>query len=118
MKKSAKSLDWDQQRQFWRLANDRKPHGLANLDPRTAAFGFSARLGWFGRGTQTWQQFVHPASHLLRGRLALLVFPWAQFWLNQVAGQHQMIVRDSDHGSSAQTVLGYANEAAPTSAPV
>src|SRR6266487_5597612 len=105
MKKSAKSLDWDQRRQFWRLANDRKPQSLANLDPRTAAFRFSARLWCPGWGPQTCQQFVHPASHLLRGRLALLVFPWAQFWLNQVAGQHQMVMHNGDNMTPALKLL-------------
>src|SRR6266516_4794109 len=77
MKKSAKSLDWDQRGQLW-------------------------YPGW---GTQTCQQFVHPASHLLWGRLALLVFPWAQFWLNQVAGQHQMVMHNGDHVTPALKLL-------------
>src|SRR6266480_912270 len=40
-----------------------------------------------------------------RGRLALLVFPWAQFWLNQVAGQHQMVMHNGDHVTPALKLL-------------
>src|SRR6266487_175730 len=105
MKKSAKAVDWDQWRQFWRLANDRKPLCLANLDPRTTAFGFSARLWWSGRGAQTWQQFVHPASHLLRSRQAVLVFPRTQFGFHQIASQHQMIMHHSDNVAPALKLL-------------
>src|ERR1700730_4727546 len=75
---SERSSGWNKLRQLWRFADDWEPLGLLHFrpfSPFTATFRFSARLWWLGRGTQTWQQFVHPASYLLQRRCTLLVFP-------------------------------------------
>ena len=90
------SSRWNKLRQRGRFADDRKPWCLAHLRPCCPAFRFSTRVGWFGRGTQTWQQCVHPASHLLRGRGALLAFPRTPFSFDHIASQHQMIVDTGD----------------------
>lgn len=79
------------------FADNRKALGLLDLCAFLATFRFSARLWSPGRGAQKWQQFVHPASHLLRGWLALLVFPGTQFGFDQITCQHQMILDNGDY---------------------
>src|SRR5229473_8380990 len=96
---------WNKLRQLWRFANDRKPRRLANLHSFAAAFRFSAWFGWRSRSAQTWQQLVDPATHLLRRTRSLLVFPRTQFWFDQIASQHQMVVCDSNDQSPALKLL-------------
>src|SRR6266487_2973026 len=96
MKKQAKRLLWDQRRQFWRLVNDRKPLGLANLRPLHSSRRFSARLWGSGRCPQLRQQFVHPSTHLLRRELAMLVFPQTQLSYSQTTCQNQKIMRNGN----------------------
>jgi hypothetical protein len=92
MGKHTKPLFRDQFGQFRRLTNDRKPLGLTNLRSLGSARRFSARLWRSGWGAQLGQQLVHPASHLLRRRFAVHVFPRMQLSLDQLACQNQMIV--------------------------
>src|SRR5260370_17783742 len=96
---------WNKLRHLWRFADDWKSIGPLHFRPFPATFRFSARVWWLGRGTQTWQQFVHPASHLLRRRRTLLVFPRTQFRLNQRTAQHQMIVTNRDDLSPTLTLF-------------
>src|SRR5216683_33104 len=94
---SAMPSRWNKLGQLRCFTDDRKALSLLDLCAFFAAFRFSARLWSPGRGTQTCQQFVHPAPHLLRGWLALLAFPRTQFHFDQVAGQHQMVVCNGDN---------------------
>src|SRR2546429_3767706 len=96
MKKLVRRSPWNRLRQSWRLANHRKAWCLANLCPFGPAWRFSAGFGWAGWGAQSRQECVHPATHLLRSRLALRVFPRTKLGLDQVACQHQVIV-DTSH---------------------
>src|SRR5260370_32605562 len=107
MKKRAKTSLWDQFGQFWLLPNRRKAWCFVNLRPFGPARRFSAGLWGACRGTQWWQQCVHPALHLLRGTRTSLVFPRAQFCFNQIAGQHQEIVNNGhDVGPALKLLWG------------
>src|SRR5450631_3471400 len=92
-------------RQFWPLADDWKTRRLVYLCPFAAAFRFSARLGWTGRGSQTWQQFVDRVSHLLGSRWALRTFPRTALGFHQIACQHQMVVHHRDHVAPSLKLL-------------
>src|ERR1700682_4218230 len=94
---SDQSSRWNKLRHFWRFPNDWKTLCLLDLCTFFAAFRFSAWLGWSSRSAQTCQQFVHPAPHLLRGRLALLVFPRTQLQFDQITCQHQMVMDNGDY---------------------
>ena len=95
-----------QWRQFWRLANDRKPLRLADLGPFCPTRRFSAWL-WGASGcTQLWQQCVHRATHLLRSRITVRVFPRTKRGLDQFACQHQVIVGNSHHVGPALELFG------------
>src|SRR5579859_744929 len=92
MKMRAKRSEKLQLRHFWRLSDNRKALSLAHSGPFCSSRRFSARSWGTSRGPKIWQQFVHPATHLLQGRLAMPVFPWAQCWSGQVACENQEIV--------------------------
>src|SRR6266567_1380032 len=92
MKMGAKSSLWDQFWQFWLFFDDRKPLGLAHLGPFSPTRRFSTRSWRASRCPQLWQQFAHPATHVLRSCLALLVFPWTKLGGNAMASQDQKIV--------------------------
>src|SRR5229473_8135900 len=95
MKMEAKPSLWDKFWQFWLLFDDRKPLCLAHFRPFRPTWGFSTRSWGLRRGAQLWQQFAHPAMHLLWSRLALLVFPRTQLGSNAIASQDQKIVGNS-----------------------
>lgn len=97
MKKQATCLLRNQWRQFWCLANDWKPHCLANFRPFRPPRRFSAWLWGTSWRPQLWQQFVHASSHLLGRRFAMLRFPRTQLSCNDVACQDQKIMDDRDN---------------------
>src|SRR5260221_17730 len=94
---SAMPSGWNKLRQLRCFPNDRKALSLLDVYAFFAAFRFSARVWSPGRGAQTSQQFVHPASHLLRRRHTMFAFPRTQFCFDQIASQHQMIVRTGNN---------------------
>src|SRR6266480_912268 len=119
MKKSAKSLDWDQRGQFWCLANDRKPHGLANLDPRTAAFRFSAGCGILAGVPKRANNLCIPRRTRLAGSAGAACFPMGAVLVEPGRGPApDGYAQRRPCDSSAQTALGSANEGFPTTAPV
>src|SRR5450631_2400978 len=99
---SAMPSGWNKLRQLGRFADDGKTLSLLHFGPNAPAFRFSARLWRTRKGAQTCQQFVHPASHLLRRRHTMFAFPRTQFCFDQIASQHQMIVR---HGNNMAPTL-------------
>src|SRR5579859_6262040 len=113
MMERTKRLLWDQRWQWWRLMNDRKTLCLANLGPFRSPRRFSARVWRASRSAQLWQQFVHPAPHLLRGRKPVRAFPGAKLSFHLIASQKQVIERNGDDlapslklGRRAQSGLG------------
>src|SRR5437870_5047754 len=106
MMQRVKRLDGHQFWQLWRFAHDRKALGLADLGPFCPPRRFSAGLWRASRRAQRWQQCVHPATHLLRSRLALRVFPRTKRGLDQVACQHQVIVDNSHQVRPALKLCG------------
>ena len=92
MKMRTKCSDPPQLRHFWRLSDNRKALSLAHFGPFCSSRRFSASLWGTSRGPKLWQQFAHPVTHLLQGRLAMSVFPWAQCWPSQIACENQEIV--------------------------
>src|SRR5947209_14815399 len=101
MRQRVKRLDRHQFRGFWRLPHDRKALGLANCRPFCSPRRFSAGLWGTSRGPQLWQQFVHPATHLLGSRFPLFAFPRMKLPGDQRTCQDHVIVGNGDNGAPA-----------------
>lgn len=96
---------WNKLRQLGFFADDSKTQSFLDVGPLAAACGFSTRLGWSSRSAQMCQEFVHPATDLLWGGLALFAFPRTKLSFHQISCQHQMVMGHGDNVTPAFKLL-------------